>query len=334
MATLSLENLKKSFGKTKVIHGVSIDIDDGEFIVIVGPSGCGKSTLLRMVAGLETVTSGEVRIDGERVNEKEPMDRDIAMVFQNYALYPHMSVFDNMAYGLKIARRPRDEIEERVAAAAKLLQLEPYLKRKPRELSGGQRQRVAMGRAIVRKPAVFLFDEPLSNLDAKLRVQMRLEIKQLQRELGVTALYVTHDQVEAMTLADRMIVMNEGRADQIGAPLEVYADPQTEFVAGFIGSPPTNFLDPAAGGVRLGIRPEHVRLVGKGAGQMDGHVHYSEPLGAETLVHLRLGPGDLLTVRQDGTAAIPAEGDVVGVTWNATQEMHFDSDGRRIAAPG
>ncbi|MEQ9389800.1 sn-glycerol-3-phosphate ABC transporter ATP-binding protein UgpC, partial [Marinovum algicola] len=287
MATVTLENLKKSFGKTEVIQGIDIDIADGEFVVIVGPSGCGKSTLLRMVAGLETATSGEVRIDGKRVNDVEPMDRDIAMVFQNYALYPHMSVFDNMAYGLKIQKVAKPEIAERVQTAAKLLQLEPYLQRKPRELSGGQRQRVAMGRAIVRKPAVFLFDEPLSNLDAKLRVQMRLEIKALQRELGVTSLYVTHDQVEAMTLADRMIVMNAGVADQIGAPLDVYADPATEFVAGFIGSPPTNFIDAAlldgerAG--RIGIRPEHVRLAEQG--RIEAVVVYAEALGAETLVH-------------------------------------------------
>ncbi|MEM6679483.1 MAG: sn-glycerol-3-phosphate ABC transporter ATP-binding protein UgpC, partial [Pseudomonadota bacterium] len=244
MATVALESLRKSYGATPVIHGVDVEIEDGEFIVIVGPSGCGKSTLLRMVAGLETITSGEVRIGGRRMNEVEPMDRDIAMVFQNYALYPHMSVFDNMAYGLKIAKTPKEEIERRVANAAEILQLQPYLSRRPRELSGGQRQRVAMGRAIVRKPSVFLFDEPLSNLDAKLRVQMRLEIKALQRDLGVTSLYVTHDQVEAMTLADRMIVMNSGVADQIGKPLDVYADPATEFVAGFIGSPPTNFLNP------------------------------------------------------------------------------------------
>ena len=213
MATVSLRDVRKSFGKTDVIHGIDIDIADGEFIVIVGPSGCGKSTLLRMVAGLETVTSGEIAIDGKVVNDLEPMERDIAMVFQNYALYPHMSVFDNMAYGLKIAGTPKAEIAARVEEAASLLQLSDYLKRRPRELSGGQRQRVAMGRAIVRKPSVFLFDEPLSNLDAKLRVQMRLEIKQLQRRLGVTALYVTHDQVEAMTMADRMIVMNGGVAD-------------------------------------------------------------------------------------------------------------------------
>jgi sn-glycerol 3-phosphate transport system ATP-binding protein len=227
VASIDFKDVRKSFGKTEVVHGIDVAIQDGEFIVIVGPSGCGKSTLLRMVAGLETVTGGEIAIDGKRVNELEPMDRNIAMVFQNYALYPHMTVFDNMAYGLKIARTPKPEIAERVAAVAKMLQLEDFLKRKPRELSGGQRQRVAMGRAIVRKPQAFLFDEPLSNLDAKLRVQMRLEIKGLQQQLGVTSLYVTHDQVEAMTLADRMIVMNAGRAEQIGAPLEVYARPAT-----------------------------------------------------------------------------------------------------------
>ena len=335
MATLSLDNLKKSFGKVEVIHGVSMEIEDGEFIVIVGPSGCGKSTLLRMVAGLETVSAGEVRIDGARVNEKEPMDRDIAMVFQNYALYPHMSVFDNMAYGLKIARTPKEEIAERVASAAKLLQLEPYLKRKPRELSGGQRQRVAMGRAIVRKPAVFLFDEPLSNLDAKLRVQMRLEIKQLQRELGVTALYVTHDQVEAMTLADRMIVMNDGKADQIGKPLEVYADPETAFVAGFIGSPPTNFLNARTLGIgdgqidKFGIRPEHIVLSDEGA-RARGTVLYAEALGAETLVHVRLSDGEIATVRQDSTLATPPEGSEAGLAWEAAREMRFDAAGKRI----
>jgi sn-glycerol 3-phosphate transport system ATP-binding protein len=333
MATVTLDNLKKSFGKTDVIHGVDIDIQDGEFIVIVGPSGCGKSTLLRMVAGLETVSSGEVRIDGKRVNEVEPMDRDIAMVFQNYALYPHMSVFDNMAYGLKIAKVPRPEIESRVAQAAKLLQIEPYLQRKPRELSGGQRQRVAMGRAIVRKPAVFLFDEPLSNLDAKLRVQMRLEIKALQRELGVTALYVTHDQVEAMTLADRMIVMNAGVADQIGAPLEVYANPQTAFVAGFIGSPPTNFLasDLLGHGPRghqIGIRPEHVRLAE--TGKVQATVGYAEALGAETLVHLRVADGTQITVRQDAALPIPHEGEARALDWDDPQIMHFDATGQRV----
>lgn len=336
MATLKLSNVKKRFGKTEVIHGVDIDIADGEFIVIVGPSGCGKSTLLRMVAGLETVTSGEIEIDGRRVNDLEPMDRDIAMVFQNYALYPHMRVFDNISYGLKIAGVPRDEIASRVATAAKMLQLEDYLDRRPRELSGGQRQRVAMGRAIVRKPSVFLFDEPLSNLDAKLRVQMRLEIKALQRDLGITSLYVTHDQVEAMTLADRMIVMHDGVADQIGAPLDVYANPATQFVAGFIGSPATNFVPPAtlegsrSDAVTIGIRPEHARLVHAGSGQANGIVQFSEALGAETLIHLALPTGDQFTIRQDGALPRPHEGEHCGVDWDRASEIRFDAAQRRI----
>jgi len=311
MATVSLKGIHKSFGDLEVIHGVDVDIQDGEFIVIVGPSGCGKSTLLRMVAGLETVTSGEVYIDDICVNNEEPMDRNIAMVFQNYALYPHMNVFDNMAYGLKIAGRPKPEITERVEAAAKLLQLEPYLERKPRELSGGQRQRVAMGRAIVRKPYVFLFDEPLSNLDAKLRVQMRLEIKGLQKKLGITSLYVTHDQVEAMTLADRMIVMNDGIAEQIGAPLEVYERPASLFAAQFIGSPSMNIISGTAkkgtvtleggaviktdveadGAVMVGIRPEH--LVQDAKGPISVNMAMSEPLGANTLLHGHLGGADI-----------------------------------------
>ncbi len=354
MATISLKSVRKSFARTEVIHGVDIDIEDREFIVIVGPSGCGKSTLLRMVAGLETVTSGDVHIDGKRVNDMEPMDRNIAMVFQNYALYPHMSVFDNMAYGLKIARTPKPEIEERVRATAKLLELEPFLARKPRQLSGGQRQRVAMGRAIVRRPAVFLFDEPLSNLDAKLRVQMRLEIKALQRQLGVTSLYVTHDQVEAMTLADRMIVMNAGEADQVGTPMEVYKDPRTAFVAGFIGSPPMNFLpattfapgggndgllkgltaNPAAAGNNrptIGIRPEHLRLCDGADGRLSGTLQYSEILGAESLIHLVLGDGVMLTVRQSGNAAVPEVGEKCHVTFDDADVCFFDSDGKRIA---
>ena len=303
MATVDLDNVKKRFGPTEVIHGVSIAIEDGEFIVIVGPSGCGKSTLLRMVAGLESVTEGEVRIGGKRVNEVEPMDRDIAMVFQNYALYPHMSVRQNMGYGLKIAGLPKDRIEAKVREAADLLQLAEYLDRKPKALSGGQRQRVAMGRAIVREPAVFLFDEPLSNLDAKLRVQMRIEIRELQAKLGVTALYVTHDQVEAMTMADRMIVMNAGNAEQIGTPLEVYETPGTLFAAQFIGSPSMNILDADVedgtarlangatlavdtdhrGPVKLGIRPEH--LTTDAEGPIEVRIHLSEPLGANTLLH-------------------------------------------------
>ncbi|MGC1496556.1 MAG: sn-glycerol-3-phosphate ABC transporter ATP-binding protein UgpC [Sulfitobacter sp.] len=318
MATVTLKDVKKSFGETDVIHGITTDIADGEFIVIVGPSGCGKSTLLRMVAGLETVSSGDVEIGGERANDKEPMDRDIAMVFQNYALYPHMSVRQNMGYGLKIARLPKDQINAKVEEAARLLQLEPLLDRKPKQLSGGQRQRVAMGRAIVRQPAVFLFDEPLSNLDAKLRVQMRLEIRELQSKLGITSLYVTHDQVEAMTMADRMIVMNGGIAEQIGTPLEVYETPRTLFAAQFIGSPAMNILDAEVKGgkvmlggqrvadtsspdgpVKLGIRPEHMEL------DANGPIHFAvqmtEPLGANTLLHGKItGFDDAFTVSLQG----------------------------------
>ncbi len=318
MATVSLNDVIKRFGSTQVIHGVSTDIEDGEFIVIVGPSGCGKSTLLRMVAGLESVTEGEIQIGNKRVNELEPMDRDIAMVFQNYALYPHMSVRQNMGYGLKIAGLPKAEIDAKVDEAAALLQLEDYLDRRPRDLSGGQRQRVAMGRAIVREPAVFLFDEPLSNLDAKLRVQMRLEIRDLQNRLGITSMYVTHDQVEAMTMADRMIVMNAGRAEQIGTPLEVYERPQTLFAAQFIGSPSMNVLDgeitsdglkvgdaklpthlKTSGKVTVGIRPEHI--IPDPSGPLSITVQMGEPLGANTLLHGRItGSNDAFTLSLPG----------------------------------
>ncbi len=330
MAEVSLKQVKKSFGAAAVIHGIDLAIADGEFLVLVGPSGCGKSTLLRMVAGLEEATEGEISISGKVVTRLEPKDRDIAMVFQNYALYPHMSVYDNMAYGLRIRGLNKEEIDQRVKKAAESLQLAHLLDRKPRQLSGGQRQRVAMGRAIVRQPAVFLFDEPLSNLDAKLRVQMRIEIKRLQRSLGVTSIYVTHDQVEAMTLADRLVVMNAGKAEQIGTPMELYNHPATLFVAGFIGSPSMNFFPAnAAGGtlelpggqrwtlsrqvaaqgdVTMGIRPEHLTLAG--ANSPAGHailplyVELIEPLGAETLVHGRLEGGKAeLTARVDGEAA-------------------------------
>lgn len=318
MATVVLDDVKKRFGSTEVIHGISTAIEDGEFIVIVGPSGCGKSTLLRMVAGLESVSEGEVRIGDRRVNEVEPMDRDIAMVFQNYALYPHMSVRQNMGYGLKISGLPKDQIEAKVQSAAKLLQLDELLDRRPKQLSGGQRQRVAMGRAIVREPSVFLFDEPLSNLDAKLRVQMRLEIKELQSKLGITSLYVTHDQVEAMTMADRMIVMNAGVAEQIGSPLDVYEHPNTLFAAQFIGSPSMNVMPAHVsdgriclgdailgdsshpdGPVNLGIRPEHV--VVEPDGPLSLTVQLAEPLGANTLLHGKLtNTGDSFTAAVNG----------------------------------
>src|SRR5689334_21000788 len=271
MAEIRLTGVKKSYGKLQVIHGVDVTIADGEFIVIVGPSGCGKSTLLRMIAGLETITDGEIAIAGKRVNEVEPKDRNIAMVFQNYALYPHMTVYENMSYGLRIRRMQPEQIKERVERAAKILELGALLQRRPRELSGGQRQRVAMGRAIVREPAAFLFDEPLSNLDAKLRVQMRLEIQKLHRSLRTTSVFVTHDQVEAMTLANRMIVMNAGVVEQAGRPIDVYEDPESLFVAGFIGSPAMNFLygtrvgdDVEIGGTRIPLPPElRARATGK-----------------------------------------------------------------------
>jgi len=360
MAQVHLRGVKKTYdNKVDVIHGIDMEIADGEFIVIVGPSGCGKSTLLRMIAGLERITGGQVAIGDRVVNELEPKDRDIAMVFQNYALYPHMSVYKNMAYGLKIRGLPKDDIDARVRKAAKILELEKLLERLPRQLSGGQRQRVAMGRAIVREPAVFLFDEPLSNLDAKLRVQMRLEIKRLQRELDVTSIYVTHDQVEAMTLADRLIVMNAGVADQIGTPMDVYDKPASVFVAGFIGSPAMNFLaakvgeggksvDLAGTGakpvslplavptsatpgtpVAVGLRPEH--LLPSSDGPLEFEIEMAEPLGADTLLHGRFGAArELITVRQGGHVTA-APGEVHRFTIGATRLHLFDSQsGRRI----
>ncbi|RSB63674.1 sn-glycerol-3-phosphate import ATP-binding protein UgpC [Atlantibacter subterranea] len=315
MAGLKLQAVTKSWdGKTQVIKPLTVDVADGEFIVMVGPSGCGKSTLLRMVAGLERVTSGDIWIDNQRVTELEPKARGIAMVFQNYALYPHMNVEENMAWGLKIRGMGKGHIEARVNEAARILELDGLLKRRPRELSGGQRQRVAMGRAIVRDPAVFLFDEPLSNLDAKLRVQMRLELQQLHRRLKTTSLYVTHDQVEAMTLAQRVLVMNKGVAEQIGTPVEVYERPASRFVASFIGSPAMNLLEGrinaqgthfdadgfslplgarhlalAGRVVTLGIRPEHIALSSQAAGGVPLNVQTLEMLGADNLAHGRFG---------------------------------------------
>ncbi len=348
MASISIRNVVKRYGAGKqaqqVIHGVSADIADGEFIVIVGPSGCGKSTLLRMVAGLEEISAGEIAIGDRVVNDVEPADRDIAMVFQNYALYPHMSVYDNMAYGLKIAKLPKSEIEQRVQKAARILELGALLQRKPRQLSGGQRQRVAMGRAIVRAPKVYLFDEPLSNLDAKLRAQTRLEIQKLHRELGVTSLFVTHDQVEAMTLAERMIVMNAGRIEQIGTPEAVYARPASTFVAGFIGSPPMNLLAgsadgrsfmpdgggaelplpataPRGGAVMLGVRPEHAAPATNGEAGWPLAVELVEMLGAERLVYGKLG-GAPFTLRIDGTLAPPHAGDMMRIA-AAPHRLHW-----------
>ena len=350
MGSITLRKVEKTYGygpkAVKVIHGVDVEIADGEFVVIVGPSGCGKSTLLRMVAGLEEITVGEIDIGGRVVNRLEPSERDIAMVFQNYALYPHMSVFDNMAYGLKIAKLPVAEIKARVDKAAAILQLAPYLQRKPRELSGGQRQRVAMGRAIVRQPAVFLFDEPLSNLDAKLRAQTRLEIQKLHRELGVTSLFVTHDQVEAMTLAQRMIVMNAGRMEQIGTPEDVYQRPATTFVAGFIGSPPMNLMPgvaegshfrlggltldlpapaPRNGPLLLGVRPEHADAADELSRGWPMTVEMVEMLGAERLVYGRLGDA-AFTLRVDATLPVPPLGATLMLQVDAVHLHWFDPE--------
>jgi ABC-type sugar transport system ATPase subunit len=298
VAGLSLRGVKKSFGEIEVVHGIDLEVADREFVVFVGPSGCGKSTLLRMIAGLEDITAGEIAIDGRIVNELDPKDRDIAMVFQDYALYPHMTVFDNMAFSLRYRGIDHREIRRRVDEAARILDIEPYIERMPRQLSGGQRQRVAMGRAIVRDPKVFLFDEPLSNLDAKLRVQMRTELKRLRERVATTTIYVTHDQVEAMTLADRIVILNHGRIEQIGSPEDVYDRPASIFVAGFIGAPPMNLLPadhlPGAGRARpdllVGVRPEHLVWHdgghGGGAPLVEGQASVVEPLGSDTLVSL------------------------------------------------
>ncbi len=336
MASISLRNIVKRYGHgpkaNQVIHGVNAEVKDGEFVVIVGPSGCGKSTLLRMVAGLEEISGGELRIGDRVVNDLEPAKRDIAMVFQNYALYPHMTNFDNMAYGLKIAKVPKDEIRARVDKAAKILELGHLLERKPRELSGGQRQRVAMGRAIVRQPQVFLFDEPLSNLDAKLRAQTRLEIQKLHRELGITSLFVTHDQVEAMTLAERMIVMNAGNMEQFGTPEEVYHTPATTFVASFIGSPPMNLLKNAPSakpGTILGIRPEHLDVRNEG---WEVKVETVELLGAERLIYGRINGEQIIVRVEEGTHA-PAPDSTIHVMPRQDRLHAFDvTTGKRIAA--
>ncbi|SDC78715.1 ABC transporter ATP-binding protein [Belnapia rosea] len=349
MASVEIRNVRKAFGPVQVLHGVNVDIADGEFVVLVGPSGCGKSTLLRMLAGLENITSGEIAIGPRVVNNVPPKDRDIAMVFQNYALYPHMTVFDNMAFSMKLAKAPREVMEQEVGRAAKILGLEALLQRYPRQLSGGQRQRVAMGRAIVRNPQVFLFDEPLSNLDAKLRVQMRAEIKELHQRLRVTTVYVTHDQIEAMTMADKIVVMNGGHVEQAGPPLELYDRPANLFVAGFIGSPAMNLVKggmgeggfQAEGGAVFplpqsargeagiyGIRPEHIQLREDG---MPATVVLVEPTGSETQVIARIGDTPLTCAFRERVTARPGE------TIRIMPEMDlvhlFESgSGRRLAA--
>jgi multiple sugar transport system ATP-binding protein len=352
MASVTLAQVKKSFGSSQVVHGVDIAIDDGEFCVLVGPSGCGKSTLLRMIAGLEEISAGEIRIGGRIVNDVAPKERDIAMVFQNYALYPHMTVFDNMSFSLRLAGEAKERIRERVQSAAKILGLGDYLDRYPRQLSGGQRQRVAMGRAIVRDPQVFLFDEPLSNLDAKLRVAMRTEIRALHQRLKTTSVYVTHDQIEAMTMADRIVVMNAGRVEQNGVPLDLYDNPANLFVAGFIGSPAMNFLrgrlerngnglavrvgdgiaipaphakSDAGREVTVGVRPEHLDVAASG---VPAEVQVVEPTGADTQIFCKVAGSDVTAVVRERHGFRPGE----AIRLNPRVTYLFDpATGARIA---
>ena len=358
MAGVTLRGIRKSFGDLEIIKGVDLDIRDHEFVVFVGPSGCGKSTLLRLIAGLEDISSGDLAIDGQKVNDLPPAERGIAMVFQSYALYPHMTVYENMAFGLKLAKTNKAEIERKVGDAARILQLEHLLKRKPKELSGGQRQRVAIGRAIVRNPKVFLFDEPLSNLDAALRVQMRIEIARLHNDLNATMIYVTHDQVEAMTLADKIVVLSAGRIEQVGSPLELYHHPDNLFVAGFIGSPKMNFIEtevsaaegstatvklPGGGSVTvpvqpgrakagdkvtLGIRPEHMNESGSGSATIPGKVLVVERLGGETYLYLKTDAG-MLTVQADGDSRVKTN-DQVQIGFDPTTCHLFDAQGQAL----
>jgi len=359
MASLELRNVVKRFAAVEVIHGIDLKIEDGEFVVFVGPSGCGKSTLLRMIAGLEDTTSGDIYIDGEQVNEVAAAKRGLAMVFQSYALYPHMSVRKNLSFGLETMRAPRAEIRRRVAEAAEILQIEQLLDRRPGQLSGGQRQRVAIGRAIVREPRIFLFDEPLSNLDAELRVQMRVEINRLHRRLGATMIFVTHDQVEAMTLADRIVVLRSGVIEQVGTPLDLYNHPANLFVAGFIGSPRMNFLEgdvarigngamefrarsglrlslPFDGGslrpdepVTIGVRPTHLKVTEPGKSQLAGEVQIAEHLGGETFLYVALPSGETLVVEIPGQVAART-GETVGIEFEAGAHHVFRDDGRAV----
>ena len=350
MAVIELRNIRKSFGAIDIIGGLDLHIEDGEFVVFVGPSGSGKSTLLRLVAGLEEATSGQILIDGEDVTELGPADRSLSMVFQSYALYPHKTVRANMAFGLEVARTPKAEIERRVQAAAASLRLEPYLNRKPKELSGGQRQRVAIGRAIVRDPVAFLFDEPLSNLDAALRAEMRIEIAKLHQRLSATMIYVTHDQVEAMTLADKIVVLKDGEIQQIGSPIDLYEKPANLFVAQFLGSPKMNVFDAeaAAGGLRiadsghldlapvpagvakLGLRPENIGITAAGQGNLDGKLDVVERLGSDTYAYVALADGSLVTVRLAGNARLSV-GETISLQFDRNELHLFDKAGKAIA---
>ncbi|WP_108658622.1 ABC transporter ATP-binding protein [Acuticoccus kandeliae] len=350
MADVRLSHVDKHYGEAQALFDISLDIKDGEFVVFVGPSGCGKSTLLRSIAGLEGISSGTIMIGADDVTHTAPSDRGVAMVFQSYALYPHMSVRENMEFGMKINGVGRKDRAARVAEAARVLQLEPYLNRKPAHLSGGQRQRVAIGRAIVKEPKVFLFDEPLSNLDAKLRIQMRVELEALHAKLGATMIYVTHDQVEAMTMADTIVVLNQGRIEQVGAPMELYHRPRTRFVADFIGAPAMNFLKirteggavrygagtvggPAAapeGAVTLGIRPEHIELTAPGGGAFDARVEVKEALGGESYLYATAPEGERIVVKTAGDDPTH-HGDVVGLKLPAGRIHLFGADGTNLS---
>lgn len=342
MSKLSLKKLKKSYDKTEVVHGVDLDINSGEFIVFVGPSGCGKSTLLRMIAGLEDITEGEISIGDEVVNDVIAAERGVAMVFQSYALYPHMTVFDNMSFALKQAKTPKDQIQKRVSDAAKILQIENLFERLPKQLSGGQRQRVAIGRAIVRNPKVFLFDEPLSNLDAALRVQTRIEIAKLHDQLTATMIYVTHDQVEAMTLADRIVVLNKGIIEQVGTPIELYKSPKNQFVAEFIGSPKMNIINlqennksslsninPPNNSSKLGIRPEHLFIDNDNKSKLSGVVRHIENLGEHLLCYIKIEGEQEITAKLNDNSKISTN-ELVKLNWQSENTHFFDSLGNSV----
>ena len=342
MSKLSLKKLKKSYDKTEVVHGVDLDINSGEFIVFVGPSGCGKSTLLRMIAGLEDITEGEISIGDEVVNDVIAAERGVAMVFQSYALYPHMTVFDNMSFALKQAKTPKDQIQKRVSDAAKILQIENLFERLPKQLSGGQRQRVAIGRAIVRNPKVFLFDEPLSNLDAALRVQTRIEIAKLHDQLAATMIYVTHDQVEAMTLADRIVVLNKGIIEQVGTPIELYKSPKNQFVAEFIGSPKMNIINlqennksclsninPPNNSSKLGIRPEHLFIDNDNKSKLSGVVRHIENLGEHLLCYIKIEGEQEITAKLNDNSKVSTN-ELVKLNWQSENTHFFDSLGNSV----